>query len=628
MCGIAGKVNWHAGEVSHDDIARMNKAIAHRGPDGTGIYISDDRHVGLGHTRLAVMDTSERGRQPMAYIDRYHIVFNGEIYNFRQERVQLEKEGYRFTSNTDTEVILALYDKYGAQCVERLDGMFAFALYDKKKHTLFCARDRLGKKPFKYYHNSSVFIFASELKAILTQPEYKRSIDEPSIYHYLTLQYTLSPSTGFSGISKLPPAHTLHLDIRSGRVTTHRYWQLDFRRKQSKSVAAWKQEVVDGLERAVQKRLIADVPLGAFLSGGIDSSAIVAFMVRHTSQPVRTFSIGFADKRFNELSYARIVARHFKTDHTEFVVNPTDVEILPQITRQFEEPFADSSALPMWHLAQETRRHVTVALGGDGGDESFAGYPKYSIQAFALAYERLRPLHTILVKPIADMLYDHVRGQFLERAMRFARTASDDFAHRLPAYTAFFTEEQKQSALTNKFAAQIPTGNTYDLIAGIIQNAPAGHPLEKVMYADITTWLPDDLLVKGDIASMAFGLEVRSPFLDHTFMEGMATMPANLKLRGITGHKYILKAALASYLPRKIIRRPKRGFSIPLSVWLRGDFHAYAAKNLLAKDARIHEYVRQRAIADILHDHRHGKRNYAHHIWAILMLELWLQEYF
>ncbi|MDO8335235.1 MAG: asparagine synthase (glutamine-hydrolyzing), partial [Candidatus Saccharibacteria bacterium] len=412
MCGIAGKYLLSNSMVNEHDLVRMGDAIKHRGPDDAGTYLSPDRHCGLSFRRLAILDLTDNGHQPMRYQDRYQIVFNGEIYNFEAERAILENDGYRFLSGTDTEVILALYDKYKEQCLEHLRGMFSFAIYDEQDRTLFCARDRVGKKPFKYYFDGQVFLFASELKAILTQAEYHKEPDYEAIHHYLTYQYVPAPRTGFAGIQKLEPGHYLKLDCASGRLTKKRYWRLDYSQQLTLDETEWKQRIMVKLDEAVRLRMVADVPLGAFLSGGIDSSAIVALMSQHSNNPVKTFSIGFKEQKFSELKYAQLIADRFQTDHTEFIVKPDAIETLPLLVRHYEEPYADSSALPTYYVSKLTREHVTVALNGDGGDENFGGYSRYSVQKFALAYDRFHMLHSAIAKPAASALYRLIKTTF------------------------------------------------------------------------------------------------------------------------------------------------------------------------------------------------------------------------
>ncbi|MEK9173859.1 MAG: asparagine synthase (glutamine-hydrolyzing), partial [Patescibacteria group bacterium] len=334
----------------------------------------------------------------MRYLDRYEIVFNGEIYNFQEKRAELVTKGYSFVSQSDTEVILALYAEYGKNCVDHLRGMFAFTIYDEQDQTLFCARDRVGKKPFKYYLDDKVFLFGSELKAILTQPEYDRSPDYEAIHHYLTLQYVPAPLTGFRGIKKLEPAHHLFINLKTREIEKKRYWKLDYSTKWNLSEKSWKQKILEKLDESVRLRMISDVPLGAFLSGGIDSSAVVALMAKNSSSPIKTFSIGFKEDAYNELPYARMVAEKFKTHHTEFVVEPDAIELLPLLVRQYEEPFADSSALPTYLVSKLTREHVTVALNGDGGDENFVGYSRYSAFQISILAAFFSPLIKLLIE--------------------------------------------------------------------------------------------------------------------------------------------------------------------------------------------------------------------------------------
>jgi len=628
MCGIAGKISFNDIPVEARDIKRMTDALAHRGPDDEGLYISPRQNLGLGHRRLSIIDLSRRGHQPMSYLDRYWIVYNGEIYNFLDERRSLEKEGYKFSSRTDTEVILALYDKYGTDCLKHLRGMFAFAIYDQRTNQLFCARDRLGKKPFKYFYDGRVFIFASELKAILTQGEYHREPDYLAIHHYLTLQYTPAPATGFLGIKKLEPAHFLLLDISSGRLTKKRYWRLDYSHKKMLSAQEWQKIILAKLEESTKLRLIADVPLGAFLSGGIDSSAIVALMSQLSTKRVKTFSIGFDEKDYNELPFARQIADRYHTDHTEFVVKPNAIDLLPKLVRQYEEPYADSSALPTYYVSQLTRNHVTVALNGDGGDENFAGYGRYSVQRFALAYEKFQLANQLLAMPASRAAARLLPNTFFNRALRFAKTLPDNYARRYVNYICYFTNEHKARLYTDSFKQQVWPQDTYDIVAKQFAAAKTPDQLDQTLYTDINTYLPDDLLVKVDIDSMAVSLEARSPFLDHELLELTASMPSHLKLRGINNKKYILKQALKNYLPPNILRRPKMGFGVPIATWFRTSLKDLAYTTLLSRRSANRGLFRQPFIKYLLDTHCQTKINYANHIWALLTLELWFQEYF
>jgi asparagine synthase (glutamine-hydrolysing) len=628
MCGITGKVFFDKRSVDYSDIKKMSDAIIHRGPDDSGAYLSQDKKVGLGFRRLAIIDLSTKGHQPMGYMGRYWIVYNGEIYNFKEKRTALESEGYFFTSQSDTEVILALYDKYKEKCLDHLRGMFAFALYDQQEHLLFCARDRVGKKPFKYYFDQSTFLFGSELKTILTQKEYKKELDYEAIHHYLTLQYVPAPQTGFKKIYKLEPGHYLYVDVKKASVIKKRYWQLDYSQKLDLSEDEWKKQILAKLEESVAIRMIADVPLGAFLSGGIDSSAVVAMMSNHSPNPVKTFSIGFKEARFSELPYAKMIADKFKTAHTEFIITPDAMEILPLLVRHYEEPYADSSALPSYYVSKLTRQHVTVALNGDGGDENFAGYSRYSIQKFSLAYDRFRLLHTILGKPAATTFYRLVRNTLAERANRFATTMSKEYPERYVNYICYFTNEAKNRLYTDSFKAKINPVNSEEIIAEKFREANTPDKLDQTLYADFTTYLPDDLLVKMDIATMAVSLEGRSPFLDHELLELTAKIPFALKIKGRDEKKYILKEALRETLPDEILFRPKMGFGVPIEDWFRGDLDAYIRSILLSKRSLQRNLFRGEAIEAILSGHQTTKVNFANQIWALLTLELWFREYF
>lgn len=628
MCGIAGKVSFSSNFVTESQINRMTKAIIHRGPDDGGTYISSDHKVGLGNRRLAIIDLSPLGHMPMSYKNRYWITYNGEVYNFQPERKKLQKLGYRFKSQSDTEVILALYDKYGVKCLDHLRGMFAFAIHDTHTNTLFCARDRIGKKPLKYYHDGKVFIFASELKAILTQPEYQKQPDFLSIHHYLTLQYCPSPLTGFTGINKLEPGSYLLLDISKNKLEKTRYWKLDFSKKLDLSEDDWCDRIRTKLEESVKLRLISDVPLGAFLSGGTDSSAVVAMMAKLSNQPVKTFSIGFNEKRHSELPFAKIVADHFKTDHTEFIVKPETIEILPSLVKQYEEPYADSSSLATFYVSQLTRKYVTVALNGDGGDENFAGYPWYPIHKFSLMYERFSLFNSALARPFWSYLNSTFPSTLTERGLRFANIISKSYPDRYLDYIAYFTSEMKDQLYKPDLKNQFSGIDTNDLLASKFLESNTPDRLDQAFYTDITTYLPDDLQVKVDIATMANSLEGRSPFLDHEFMELAAKIPSALKLKNGVTKKYILKKALTHLLPQKILNRPKMGFGVPIESWFKTDLQSYLKKVLLSKNSHLREFLNQDYINQLIKMHQNTKINLSLRLWSLLTLELWFQSYF
>ncbi len=628
MCGIAGKISFNQKDISSQEIETMSDVIKHRGPDDSGTYISPDKKVGLGHRRLSIIDLSPLGHQPMRYKDRYEIVFNGEIYNFQEKREMLEKDGYVFASHSDTEVILALYDKYGKECVQHLRGMFAFAIYDEKEQSIFCVRDRVGKKPFKYYIDDNVFLFSSELKAILTQPEYHKEPDYIAIHHYLTLQYVPAPLTGFVGIKKLQPAHYLYIDLKTKKVEKERYWKLDYGKKLDLSEEEWKKRIIDKLEESVKLRMISDVPIGAFLSGGIDSSAVVALMAKNSKTPIKTFSIGFEEEKFNELKYAKIIAEKFKTDHTEFIVKPDAIHLLPMLVRQYEEPYADSSALPTYYVAKLTREHVTVALNGDGGDENFAGYSRYSAFQISTLLDRLDFLNRLIGRPLTGFLAKNIRTTFFDRLYRFSKSLSDDYRRRYLSYTAYFTNEQKSELYTDEFKRKIQDQDTYDIIAQEFKKSGSKNRTEQAVYADFMTYLPDDLLTKVDIDTMAVSLEGRSPFLDHEFLELTAQIPFHLKLKGLNNKKYILKESLRGIIPDEVMFRPKMGFTAPIDRWFCTELKDYTREKLL--DGRLVKdgLFKKEYIQHILDQHCNTNINFSPHIWALLTLELWFEEYF
>lgn len=628
MCGIAGKISLSSKDISIQEIETMNDAIKHRGPDDGGVYISPDCKVGLGHRRLSIIDLSPLGHQPMRSLDRYEIVFNGEIYNFQEKRRELEKDGYTFTSHSDTEVILALYDKYGKECLEHLRGMFAFAIYDEQEKTLFCARDRVGKKPFKYYIDENVILFASELKAILTQPEYTKEPDYLAIHHYLTLQYVPAPLTGFVGIKKLEPAYYLFIDLKTKTVKKERYWKLDYSKKLNLSETEWKKRIIEKLEESVKLRMISDVPIGAFLSGGIDSSAIVALMAKNSETPIKTFSIGFEEEKFNELKYAKRIAEKFKTDHTEFIVKPDAIHLLPMLVRQYEEPYADSSALPTYYVSKLTRDHVTVALNGDGGDENFAGYGRYSVHKFALAYDKLMFLHKTLALPATTLASKTFKTTFLDRAHRFARSLSKPYNYRYVDYICYFTNEMKDEMYTEEMKEKSKDIDSYDIVASQFKESGSKNKAEQAVYADFATYLPNDLMTKVDIDTMAVSLEGRSPFLDHEFLELTAQIPFHLKLKGRNNKKYILKEALRGIVPDEVMFRPKMGFGIPIHSWFRGELKDYAYNLLLSEKALARGIFKKEAIKKLLDTHCDTKIDFGYHIWALITLELWFEEYF
>jgi asparagine synthase (glutamine-hydrolysing) len=623
MCGIAGTVRSDGSAADPALVERMCAALEHRGPDARGVHAEGP--AGLGIQRLRVVDL-EGGDQPIYNEDRtVAVVLNGEIYNFRELRRRLEADGHRFRSDGDTETIVHLYEEEGVECVRHLDGMFAFALWDEPRQRLLIARDRVGKKPLFYSLRGDALSFASELRALLEDEGVPRDVDEQAIDCYLAYGYVPAPLSAFAAVRKLPPATAMVYE--GGRVELERYWQLDFSRKHA--VADPRElhaPLLETLRGAVRRRLVADVPLGAFLSGGIDSSAVVAAMAQETSEPVRTFSIGFGGGRFDELEHAREVARLFGTEHEELHVRPDAIAIAPTIARHYGEPFADSSAIPSFYLAEMTRRHVTVALNGDGGDESFAGYTRYAANVLAARLERLpaplRRLGGALAARLPESGEEQSAGS---RIRRLGGSLRLDGPERYGRYVSLFDPEQRARLYSDEYRAEQGDGRlAAAAIAEPWREASGSARLDVLLEVDVRTYLPGDLLTKIDIATMAHSLEARSPFLDPAMMQFAASIPAPMKLRGMQ-KKVVLRDALRSWLPDSILDRPKQGFSVPLAEWLRGDLRDYSREVLLDPGSFGRHRFRPGAVQDLLDAHLVGS-DHSHRIWALMMLELWRSE--
>ncbi len=603
--------------------ARMCALLEHRGPDARGIH--RDGNVALGIQRLRVIDL-DTGDQPIYNEDRsVVVVLNGEIYNFRELRAELKRRGHTLTTKGDTEVIAHLYEDHGVDCVRKLHGMFAFALWDARRQQLLIARDRVGKKPLLYSLRDGVVSFASEMGALLGDDEIAREVDHEALDAYLALGYIPSPLTAIRGVRKLPPAHTLTL--RDGKAKLMRYWKLDYATKLSdEPVEELCERVRTELRDATKRRMIADVPLGAFLSGGIDSSAVVAAMAEQSTEPVRTFSIGFDHQQFDELPYARRIAEQFGTIHEEFKVRAEAIEIVPKIVRHYGEPFADSSAIPSFHLAELTRRHVTVALNGDGGDESFGGYTRYVANALAGRLDLMPGVLRRAVTRAGAHLPAGGRVESLKnKTRRFAGTLALDGPARYASYVSWFDLGQRRELYTAAFAPRAGLA-AEDFIAASWWGASGETVIDKVLEVDVETYLVGDLIAKIDIATMAHGLEARSPFLDHELMQLAASIPASLKIRR-SEKKWILREALRGWLPDEILDRPKQGFSVPLSSWLRTDLRSWAREVLLDRETLDRGYFESQAVTRLLDRHAAGDDDDDKRIWALLMLELWHREF-
>lgn len=627
MCGIAGKVYLDKRTVTSSQLKLMSSKIAHRGPDDEGIFVSRERKVGLANRRLAIIDLSCAGHQPMTYKNRYTITFNGEIYNFQEEKRKLEKEGCQFISNSDTEVILALYDKYGVGCLKRLRGMFAFAIYDNQENTLFLARDRIGKKPLKYFYDGNVFIFASELKAILTQPEVKAVPNYEAIQSYLVYGYAPAPLTGFEGIKKLLPGHYMILNLKRKSLEIKCYWEPTFGQKLELSENIWCDKILGLLEESTRLRMISDVPIGAFLSGGVDSSGVVYAMSKLSKKPIDTFTITFEDKKWSEAKYARSIAALYKTNHHELLAKPESVEILPELAYQYEEPFADASSVITYMVSRLAKKYVTVILNGDGGDEIFAGYPNRYFRLkrdvdYALWIKSLRPAALLGLKAIAKI----TKGGFGRRPGNFFEKSKLPLFERFASYNQIFSFEEISQISNGPLEKLNVKQNPYSIVERCFRKFKGGDLKDAGLKFDLLYWLPDDLLAKVDIASMASSLEARSPLLDHNMIELADKIPFSLKVKNGES-KYILKKALARVVPKENLYRGKMGFGVPLHIWFSGKLNNYAERVLLSKKAKIKEFIKQEVIKNMLEGHSETS-DFGPRLWALLSLELWFREFF
>lgn len=623
MCGICGKIHFDKTRKADPDLlGRMTAVLNHRGPDDSGILATG--HVGLGHQRLSIIDLSSAGHQPMTNEDgSVHIVFNGEIYNFEVLRKDLEKKGHVFQSHTDTEVIIHLYEEEGTGCVRFLNGMFAFALWDASRDLLFLSRDRAGKKPLVYTTIDNSFIFASEIKSLLQDPKIIPEVENEALHHFLTYQYVPGPLTIFKNIKKLPPAHSLIL--QNGTITLERYWDLSYQKDPDcKTLNACCEKLMSVFTDAVKTRLRSDVPLGAFLSGGVDSSATVAVMSRILDRPVKTFTIGFEESDYNELPYAKTVADQYQTEHTEFIVKPDALSILPKLVRHYDEPFADPSAIPTYYVSKLTREHVTVALNGDGADESFAGYERYAANMLAARYEKVPKFfrENIIKKIVGRFPYQDKRWSFTRRLKRFINGVRDSRERRYIQWFCYFNNEAKQALYTDAFNRSLSGIDSVDFTAGLYPKTDAQDLVDQTLYVDIHSYLPYDLLVKMDIATMANSLEARSPFLDYRVMEFAASVPPQFKLHGMET-KYLLKKAFAPLLPKDILHRKKMGFGVPLHKWFRKELKQPAYDILLDQKTIDRGYFKKQEIKRLLDAHIALKEDHSYQIWALFWLELW-----
>jgi len=625
MCGITGFVNANREAADRSILEAMNHAILHRGPDEDGFYVKGN--VALAMRRLAIIDLAS-GQQPMYNEDRTKaIVFNGEIYNYQELRENLDQLGHKFYTKSDTEVVIHLYDEYGVEGLQHLRGMFAIAIWDERDKSLFLARDRVGKKPILYSHQpNGDLIFGSEFSAVLKHPAVSRVVDLEAIDNYMSYLCVPAPMTAFKQIRKLEPGHWLLW--KDGEIRTQRYWQPDFSKKIKISEEEAIVETTRILRESTKMRMISEVPLGAFLSGGVDSSAVVALMAQESEQPVKTFSIGFEEQDFSELKYAKRVAEHVGAEYNEFIVRPNALDVIPTLVDHYGEPYADSSAIPTYYVAKETRKHVTVALNGDGGDESFAGYERYAAMRIAEKYARVpAALRKVFVEaPVSLLPSSELKRSRFRDAKRFLRAANLPRTERYFRWVTTFNRDAKKELYTADFAASVAGQDPLSLLDTWFAKANGTGTLDAILLTDQMTYLPNDLLVKVDIATMANSLEARSPFLDHKLIEFAATLPESMKMSG-AGTKSLLKKVAARLVPKEVIYRRKMGFGVPIGKWFRGEMKDFVRSVLLSEGSLKRGIVKPEILERYVNEHIAGDRDHSFQLWTFLMLELWFQRF-
>lgn len=620
MCGIAGLMNRTGEPVSRDVLQAMTRVLAHRGPDGEGIVV--DGPLGLGHRRLAVLDLSPAGAQPMAGAGgRYWITYNGELYNFRDLRAELETLGHRFVSRSDTEVVLAAYAQWGPRCLDRFNGMFAFALWDRDEQTLWLVRDRLGVKPLFYAEWPGGFAFASEIKGLLPALPSPPALDDEALHHFLSLNYTPAPLTLFRGVRQLPPGH--HLTVhRDGTTRLTAYWDLDGTGRNGRETQARLEEL---LADAVRLRLVSDVEVGAFLSGGLDSSVIVALMQRQVERPVRTFTAIFREASYDEGAGARRTASSLGTLHAEQLMEHTDLRLLPKLVWHSEELTADASMLALYRLAERARRDLKVVLAGDGADELFGGYPTYLATQVAGWYRHVPAVfRERLVRPLIERLPLSERKASLESQLRrFVRGTVDDPMQAHASWRTIFSEPE-QRALLGRWGDWPPTASLY---APYFERTKAWALTNRLLYADLRFYLPNDMLVKVDRMTMAWGLEARTPYLDYRLVEFVLGLPARVKCGWGLHGKRLLRRAARGLLPRDIRRRAKSGFNIPSGRWLRREQRAFVEQHLLDARPTLFQAFDRGEIERLVRAHVSARADHSHQLWSLLCLSLWGQQF-
>jgi asparagine synthase (glutamine-hydrolysing) len=621
MCGIAGKVNFDRSKsIDPQEIKQMTDSLRHRGPDDEGFYIQ--QNVGLGFRRLSIIDLST-GHQPIANEDEsIWIIFNGEIYNYQDLHDDLIRKGHVFKTKSDTETIVHLYEQYGTDCLKFLRGMFGFSIWDNKKQQLFCARDRFGIKPFYYYTDKEKFVFGSEIKPILKTVNIDRTLSYDALDSYLAFGYITSDLSIYRNIKKLQPGHYLLLSFKDKvSITIDKYWEIQFEPDYSKTETQWSREIEECLSETVKLHMISDVPLGAFLSGGIDSSSVVAMMARNSSRPIKTFSIGFKEQKFDELIYADKIAKKYSCEHHEQIVEPESISLLPKLVNAYDEPYADSSAIPTYYVSKMAREYVTVALSGDGGDELFAGYDSYA---------RYKKIYSSLLNFKSSFLNKMVWGNIYKmiphtiKGKIFTHMLSQDRKY-LGAGAVVWMKDERQKYLLNDYVSIDYERASESFKEGILNKGSNNDFISNLQYLDLQTYMVDDVLTKVDRASMLNSLEVRVPLLDHKFAELTFKIPWNLKFNG-GRRKYIFKQAMTPYLPESILKHPKQGFGVPISMWFKDNLKAYVNDTLQSHDCKLYNYIDKKYVQKIINGHETGMRDLSSKVWSLLVFNEWLKQ--
>jgi len=629
MCGICGIINNTRDGIEEQVIRGMCSKMQYRGPDAEGVYINNNRpiNVGLGHRRLSIIDLSPNANQPMPNeTGEIHLVVNGEIYNYKMLAQALKKKGHKFKSDSDSEVALHLYEEQGEDFVKSLRGAFALAIWDSRQKKLLLARDRVGKRPLLYSNTPRGFCFASDFSALHSSNMITKEIQPEAIHYYLSLGYVPAPLTIYKNIFKLLPAEMLI--FKGGEINKHFYWDLNYSPKMEISLKDAEDQLVKELKEAVKLRLYSDVPLGVFLSGGVDSSMVVALMAQVAEMPIKTFSIGFGEPDYDELEHARRVAKLFRTDHYEFVVKPDAMEVLPILVKNYGEPYADSSCIPSYYVSKMARQHVTVALNGDGGDESFAGYERYQAIFLSEAYNKIpgslrRVSTSMLLRMLPDSLNYKNTGR---RIRRFLQHAGLPFYSRYLHWVRMLSDKEKQLLYSDQFYSDLSQYNPVECLSRHSNQDKKMDLLDRLLYMDIKTNLANDLVVKMDIATMSNSLEGRSPFLDQKVMEFCACLPVKFKMRNLV-KKFLLRKIAKKHIPLQNIRRKKMGFGVPMGHWLRNQLKDYLHSELLSKKSLSRGYFKPETLNAYVKEHTSGKIDHANGLWTLLMLELWHQKF-